>query len=367
MPDDFDAFLAQVLQDEEKWRHEQVAGEKVQQQELQTVFFRDGRLFNVTPSDQESWYDARYLVSDGILYDLEKVEDIQLIPVPSFSAPDASMSGYGVTGDLDYVLRMKAGNLYNRVEKALCSACLWKATQLMLAKPFSGWKKDDYYRLVYWHDELGMFDEAEKARQFLGQFDLELEDSFDDCALSVKNSVLSQLRQFGDDLVCFDDFGTGCCSECATFRGRVYSVSGNDRRFPKLPAYAMEHGNFHHGCRCTMSVWLGYDDTVRYRGEAVNAIEASNRPWTDDRTPEEIAAYEKYLQVCASDKEAEKQRAVYSHEKGIRRLEYEAVKAAFPDLAPKSLTGYSRIKTQRTKNFMKLYELATASGIDIQV
>ena len=107
--------------------------------DAQTIYFKNGEMYKVYPTDKESWYDARYLVSDG---------------------------GYGVTGNLDYVLRMKAGSFYNRKDKIRCSACLWKCTELMLAHPLS-WEESHFYRIVQWHVEMGMFDEADKAEKYI--------------------------------------------------------------------------------------------------------------------------------------------------------------------------------------------------------
>ena len=130
--------------------------------DAQTIYFKNGEMYKVYPTDKESWYDARYLVSDGVKYDLENLDDLKRIPVPKFPAHQNIMDGYGVTGNLDYVLRMKAGSFYNRKDKIRCSACLWKCTELMLAHPLS-WEESHFYRIVQWHVEMGMFDEADKA------------------------------------------------------------------------------------------------------------------------------------------------------------------------------------------------------------
>ena len=113
--------------------------------DAQTIYFKNGEMYKVYPSDKESWYDARYLVSDGVKYDLENLDDLRRIPVPKFPPHQNIMEGYGVTGNLDYVLRMKAGNFYNRKDKIMCSACLWKCTELMLAHPLS-WEESHFYR-----------------------------------------------------------------------------------------------------------------------------------------------------------------------------------------------------------------------------
>jgi hypothetical protein len=219
----------------------------------QTIYFKNGKMYKVYPSDEDSWYDARYLVSDGILYDLENVEDVMSIPTPSFNNQEDHMEGYGVTGSLDYVIRMKAGKMYNANRKELCSACLWKSTELMFANPSIAWSKTDYNRLIYWHLEMGMEEEANKARDYLSSHKECTENPFNLTALKIKDSVLSKQKLLGEDLVAFNYFGDGCCELCSKMNGRVYSISGRSKCFPKLPEYVKKHGNFHSGCRCSMS------------------------------------------------------------------------------------------------------------------
>lgn len=116
--------------------------------DAQTIYFKNGEMYKVYPTDKESWYDARYLVSDGVKYDLENLDDLKRIPVPKFPPHQNIMEGYGVTGNLDYVLRMKAGSFYNRKDKIRCSACLWKCTELMFAHPFLSWDESHFYNFT---------------------------------------------------------------------------------------------------------------------------------------------------------------------------------------------------------------------------
>lgn len=83
--------------------------------DAQTIYFKNGEMYKVYPTDKESWYDARYLVSDGVKYDLENLDDLRCIPIPAFTNIDI-MHGYGITGSLEYVLRMKAGNLRRKMD-----------------------------------------------------------------------------------------------------------------------------------------------------------------------------------------------------------------------------------------------------------
>lgn len=324
----------------------------------QTIYFKNGQMYKVYPSDKESWYDARFLISDGIKYDLEDIEDLKKIPVPNFSHYTDYMTGYGVTGSLDYVLRMKAGSFYNREEKELCSACLWKSTELMLANTSISWTKKDYQRLVIWHYELGLIEEAEKAQQYLNTFDVYTQNSFDLIANSIKDSVFSNSKKYHSDLVVFDDHGSGCCSECAKYTGRVYSISGKNKNYPALPEYAKLHGNFHPGCRCSMSLYFE-GNKIYYKGKEVNAKKASNRPWIDDRTDHQKKSYDEYLKNNLENQKKEKLRE-------INKREYALILEKLPEIAPKSYSGYVRMKNSKSKNFINLSEAAAKQGICIQ-
>lgn len=322
----------------------------------QTIYFKDGKMYKTSTDCETDWYDARYLVSDDVLYNLESTEDINNIPIPKFDKFADMMSGYGVTGSLDYVLRMKAGKFYNRGEKELCSACLWKATEMMFCSGI-GWKKDDFYRLVNWHYELGLFDEAKKAEEYLQSKDLFQISQFDLYASENKNHVFDAAHRFNIDLVAFNDYGTGCCKECAKMRGRVYSISGKSRNFPKLPNYVKIHGNFHPGCRCMMSLFSkDAEDEIYYKGEKINAISSSNRPWVDDRDNREIALYEDYIK-----------RVQENVKKANDRKEYYKLLELCPDIAPKSFSAYRRMKNSKTNNFMNLYSIAKTKGLEIDL
>ena len=331
-----------------------------------TIYFKNGTLYQTHPSNAENWYDARYLVSDGVKYDLEKVEDLRKIPIPNFPKCTNVMAGYGVTGSLDYVLRMKAGNLYARREKDLCSACLWKSTEMMLANEGIGWKKDDYFRIVYWHNDLGMFEEAKKAKEYLLTFDVCVKNHFDIYAKKIRDIVLEKSQSFGTDLIAFNDFGGGCCSECAKMRGRVYSISGKSKVFPKLPEYVLENGNFHPGCRCMMSLFFENETELFYKGERANAKALSRRPWVDDRDEKERQLYKEYLNNIQKDIAHIKKREEYSIKKGMAQREFDQILMYLPELAPKSITGYMRMKTSKSKNFIKLFNAAKEKGIDIK-
>lgn len=333
------------------------------------VYFNNGNVCKVIPEPQGSYYDSRdmiyhadAIISDGVLYNLSDMESIQSIIPPTFADSNSDISKeLGVTGCLDYVLRMKAGQYYNERNVQLCSTCLWKCTELMFLNPNGGWSKEDYMRLVYWHYELGMLDEAEKAQKFITiklhcQKDLNI---FDKTAIQQFNSILSH----GIDLVVVSDYGHGCCEKCAPFRGRVYSISGKNKNYPKLPDYVKSHGNFHNGCRCCLNPYFG--GLIFFNGEQVDAIISSNRPFIDDRTQEEIDNYNKYLKLLEDKALEEETRLNNSILRGKNEKEFAYFRENYPEIAPKTIDGYIKGKRTNSKKFQQLMSLAEADGVTI--
>lgn len=97
----------------------------------QTLYFKKGQLRKIV-GNKQNWYDPRYIISDGIKYDMESVESILSINIPVFAFNDG-FAGYGTTGSLDYVVRMKAANLRQKGMIAESDACYRKAILLMQA------------------------------------------------------------------------------------------------------------------------------------------------------------------------------------------------------------------------------------------
>lgn len=116
-----------------------------------------------------------------------------------------------------------------------------------------------------------------------------------------------------------------------------------------------------------MSSFSEYEDEIFYKGKRVNAKKASKRPWKDDRDEREKQLYEDYLKRMENQKVEEARLEEYSIKRGRDRKEYEEILKSFPSAAPKSLTGYRRMKTMRSKNFMKLYNMAKEKGIEIEL
>ena len=107
-----------------------------------------------------------------------------------------------------------------------------------------------------------------------------------------------------------------------------------NKKFPKLPDKIAKNGCVHEGCRHRLYPYFDGYSTPTYHE---NIVEYSNSPFVDNRSPEEIAEYEKNIKEAADKKRDSK--------------EYELIKQKLPDCAPKSFGGYRRMKNSKSKNY----------------
>lgn len=157
-------------------------------------------------------------------------------------------------------------------------------------------------------------------------------------------------KKFGTDLVEAEYF-KGCCSECAKYRGRWFSISGKDKRFPKMPV--------DYGCTC---IGLEFFPVIEGISEPThcpksrNIIEYSNRPFVDDRSKKEKEIHQHDLDS-----------AVFEEIKDNDKADYEKLMQLIPNEMPKSFSAYRRMKISETDNFFKIAERASDLGINIRL
>jgi Phage minor capsid protein 2 len=111
--------------------------------------------------------------------------------------------------------------------------------------------------------------------------------------------VLNRMTETGHDLVYINFVGL-TCDKCAKYQGRVYSVSGEDERFPRLEERPPYHGH----CVHSATPWVEeYHDEL----EVKKAIKDSNKPFTDSRTEKNIKKYEEMQRETSQKNETRKQ------------------------------------------------------------
>lgn len=313
------------------------------------AYFKHGILYDVSPREKfKSLYDSRdiayqakFIVSDGIRFNLQDKKSVFSIPIPDFAKSSDT------TYSLDYVLRMAASNLRNEGKNELSIYVLWKAIEIMPHSAIA-WTEKDYLRIVAWLYEDHNFTEGDRLRHYI-QTDLQIQSKVDLTSVIKANYKAAVSKS---DLISFSRYSGICCEVCATYSGRVYSVSGMDTRYPALPVFLKNCGCSHPCCGTGVHpYWDG--EGVMYRGQRVPVDFALSRPYTDDRTQTEIEAYEQAVK---------KLNAYNDHLDQLR--EYHLCCSKIPDM-PKSLSAYTRMKNQRSPRYLKIVDAASKVGIDI--
>lgn len=159
-----------------------------------------------------------------------------------------------------------------------------------------------------------------------------------------------QGQEWGYDLVKMTSHSP-TCAICSMYQGRVYAVTkeaangkyrlkdGTALHFPYLyeTAFAGGYKTIHPNCRHRINeyVFSAYtQDELRKQDKANNA------PFEDLRSDQERKAYSEMI--------AEKRRAL------VDRRQYEKIKAALPNDAPKSFAGFMRMKRSNSENYQNL-------------
>ncbi len=307
-----------------------------------TIFFHNGIICRIVP-DVQSYYSARYYVIEGNFYDTYSLEDVKSIPIPVFN------ESYGTpVYNLEYLLKMRASEEREKENYELSYALMYKAIEGMKASRIMYGKKE-YVQFIMWLYKDGRIEEAAMLEKRLRREEPEVFD----INLFHKNHFLSEIKQcndLGTDYV-YCGGHTYTCSECAKYQNRVYSISGKDSAYPKLPDFVYEYGGFHPGCRHGFHPFFG-DSIADKNGNYVDALEYSNRPFVDDRTPEEIEGYNQYL------KKAEKERL---RDENLK--DFYILKKELPDVMPKSYSTFAKYKAHNSDKYINILNSANEKGI----
>ena len=149
----------------------------------------------------------------------------------------------------------------------------------------------------------------------------------------------NQLTENGYDLMMMTEHYP-TCEACAVLQGRVYSISGRDKRFPPLSrAFPSGYRNVHPNCRHVMTYWI---EEMQSPEEIKAALARSNAPFTDNRSDEEIALYSK------QQADSRRMRA--------DRSQFERYRQRLGEDAPKSFHTFRRIKNADGQKWKEMQE-----------
>lgn len=148
-------------------------------------------------------------------------------------------------------------------------------------------------------------------------------------------ATIKQVEELGYDLVKISSH-SGACPICQQYQGRVYSISGKDKRFPRLDvAFSSGYANIHPRCRHVLEPFIEeLNDVDKY-------IKISNRPFVEpSRNDKQVQAY------YQNQKEKAKLRQ--------DRLQWEKYRTVLGNEAPSTLAGFRRMKSANSDNYKEL-------------
>lgn len=155
---------------------------------------------------------------------------------------------------------------------------------------------------------------------------------------ATNTATLNQLTSLGYDLVKMSSHNTSC-PICAVMQGRVYSISGNDTRYPPLSvAFSGAYANVHPNCSHVLIPYIPElaDDPEGDR-------ELSRRSFDlDPRSQKQVDIYNM----------VQKQKKIL---RDNRRL-WEKMRLVLPDETPGSFQGFMRVKKTAGERWDSLHQ-----------
>lgn len=216
----------------------------------------------------------------------------------------------------------------------LAIACLEKSFYIMLNSDYYWSDYADRYIKFLKNDR--QFEKARDVEKIISNMESAHSNNIPEYIISAKQLKTDLLEA---------SYPKICDSETAKYRGRIYSISGKDKRFPALT-------NEVQNCDLDFYPFVFGISSPTYCPKN-KEIEYSNRPFVDDRTSEEKREYDIILRKhLSSDCNEDEYYWLYEH---------------LPEIAPKSLSGYCRMKNSKSKNFMKIVSEAEKLGYKINL
>lgn len=141
----------------------------------------------------------------------------------------------------------------------------------------------------------------------------------------------------------------GACPICVPYQGRVYSVSGADTRYPYLYStpFSSTYQNFHPRCRHVVTQWIEDlhtpEENAIMRKNSNRSFEIGGQGWTKKQTEAAQRNLDAYRQREG------RIRAIYTD-----RKQYEQYVVALGEDAPKTFSGFRRMKAANDKSYEDL-------------
>ena len=182
-------------------------------------------------------------------YDMDSIEGINSIPVPA--------KNY-TTGDptkdcIYYLLQRKATEHKKNGRMDLAIACLRKSNELSDYETKPLLLEKEYLRLVKYILQTGDISLAEKKEEYIYKRHPEFKDRRISNLSRIKECIKKN-KEWKNDLVIVHT--NHSCPICGKYNNKIYSISGKDRSYPKLPPEIIQIGGFCKTCHLGMTSYF---------------------------------------------------------------------------------------------------------------
>lgn len=171
-------------------------------------------------------------------YDMDSLDGINNIPVPC-----RDVNAY-------YVLQRKATEHKKNGNMDLAIACLRKSNALSDSVPRTPLLEKDYLRLVKYLKLAGKHDEASREEALIYSRHPEFKDKRISNLTRIRET-LAKCKRDNVDTVIISTRKT--CDVCKNYNHKIYSISGTNKKYKKIPFEFIQNGGFCPNCSVSIS------------------------------------------------------------------------------------------------------------------
>lgn len=182
-------------------------------------------------------------------YDFDSVEGINRIKIPKYPPLKGIESP---VNNIEYILQRKATEHKKNGRMDLAIACLRKSNELMDYSNFR-YAEKDYIRLVKYLRLDGQNEAADHEEQIIYEIHPEFKDKRISNLVRITEHLKKQ-KEWKEDLVYITT--TNICPICEPYNNKVFSVSGKNKKYPKLPKEITTDGGFCKNCIVAISTYF---------------------------------------------------------------------------------------------------------------
>ena len=293
---------------------------------------------------EEKWQAAVNAANEKFdkMFKLTSEQEIAAIDVYYLFKLDESFDG--VTSCWN-ILNKKATAFKREKRMDLAIACLRKLNEYMDASG-AAYSVKDYLRLSEFLKQDRQFEEARKIENIVFS---KFPEIFTATSHNHIDETMEKAKHFNEDLIIL--YANKTCPQCSLYHNRIFSISGKNKKYiPLSSAPDFLKSNFCTVCGYSLSFSVIFD---MFLSKYPEIAKLNEQPIIDNRSEEQ----KKHFEESQLDKKC----------KTLAKIEYDYLFEHLPEICPKNLASYSRMKNSNSANFQKIVAAAKEKGFEIKI